>query len=202
MRGEACSKLLMRKDNSWHKGTFTPAVARRSAPNPALRYKDAGEALRRKQDKEREAAGLPPVQRVGARGATPQRGSPRGGRGTGSGRGANTGGGRGVVSPARGGPKVGAAGFSGPRSFQQQDKNLWVHLVNHLKEKKLLPVVIFTFSKKKCEENAGTLSNTDLSTASEKSEVHVLIEKAITRLKGRALCSSQDFELDLGFRRF
>jgi antiviral helicase SKI2 len=45
-------------------------------------------------------------------------------------------------------------------------------------------VVIFTFSKKRCEENAGTLSNTDLSTASEKSEVHVTIEKALTRLKG------------------
>ena len=51
------------------------------------RYKDAGAALRRKQDKEREAAGLPPVQRVGARGAAPQRGQqqqrggPRGGGG-------------------------------------------------------------------------------------------------------------------------
>jgi antiviral helicase SKI2 len=121
------------------------------------------------------------VQKVGSRGAPPQRGAQRGaGRGTGSGRGANAGGGRGIASPARGG----GPGFSGPRNFQQQDKNLWVHLVGHLREKKLLPVVIFTFSKKRCEENAATLSNTDLSNASEKSEVHILIEKAISRLKG------------------
>ncbi|KAJ3556495.1 hypothetical protein NM688_g1996 [Phlebia brevispora] len=84
-------------------------------------YKAAAEALRRKQDKEREAAGLPPVQRLG-RAAAPQRGG-------------------------------------------------------------LLPVVIFTFSKKRCEENAGTLNNADLCTAVEKSEIHVAIEKALSRLK-------------------
>ena len=64
-----------------------------------------------------------------------------------------------------------------------QDKNLYVHLVGHLKKKGLLPVVVFTFSKKKCEENAGTLTNLDLCTSVEKSEVHVAIEKAVARLK-------------------
>jgi antiviral helicase SKI2 len=125
--------------------------------------------LKRKQDKEREAAGLPPVTRVGARGGAQQRGAAqRGGPARGG-------------TPARGGfnPRGG-----GPRSFQQQDRNLWVHLVNYLKKKSLLPVVIFTFSKKRCEENAGTLSNTDLCTAAEKNQVHVVIEKALTRLKG------------------
>jgi antiviral helicase SKI2 len=75
-------------------------------------------------------------------------------------------------------------GSSGPRSHQQQDKNLWVHLVGHLKKKNLLPVVIFTFSKKRCEENAGTLSSTDLCDAKERSEVHLVWEKALGRLKG------------------
>lgn len=141
------------------------------------RYKDAGEALRRKQDKEREAAGLPPVQRVGARGAAAgqrgQRGSPvRGG-----------GGARGGSAPARGG---GGRGGGPPRTIHS-DKNVYVHLLGHLKKENLLPVVIFTFSKKRCEENAGTLTNADLCTAVEKSEVHVAIEKALSRLKGKRL---------------
>lgn len=132
------------------------------------RYKEAGEALRRKQDKEREAAGLPPVQRLGARGAAiaqrVQRGnsSARGQRGT---------------PPIRGGPQ---------RTIHMStDKYLYVHLVDHLRKKALLPVVIFTFSKKRCEENAATLTNADLCTAVEKSEVHVAIEKALSRLKGK-----------------
>lgn len=122
-------------------------------------YKEAGEALRRKQDKEREAAGLPPIQRAGARGAAAgQRGQHRG-RGT---------------PASRGGP---------PRNIQP-DKNLYVHLLGHLKKKALLPVVVFTLSKKRCEENASTLTNADLCTAVEKSEIHVAIEKALSRLKG------------------
>ena len=136
-----------------------------------LRYKNAGEALRRKQDKEREAAGLPPVQRLGARAGAPQRGA-RGGQ------------------PARGGPRGGALTASrggSARTFHQPDKNLYVHLVGHLRKEHLLPVVVFTFSKQRCEENAGTLTNADLCTASEKSEIHVVIEKALSRLKGASL---------------
>ncbi|KAG9222318.1 hypothetical protein CCMSSC00406_0002653 [Pleurotus cornucopiae] len=138
----------------------------------SLGYKDAGEALRRKQDKEREAAGLPPVQRVGARGgAAAQRGQQRGGQR----------GGRGTVTPARGV----ARGGGPPRTIHSAtDKNLYVHLLANLRKKGLLPVVIFTFSKKRCEENAGTLINSDLCTSVEKSEVHVAIEKALSRLKG------------------
>ncbi|KAJ3855058.1 antiviral helicase [Lentinula lateritia] len=131
-------------------------------------YKDAGEALRRKQDKEREAAGLPAVQRVGARGAAPMRGQQRGSR----------------VSA----PPVRGRGGSGPSSTRTIhtgiDKNLYVHLLTLLKKKSLLPVVVFTFSKKRCEENASTLTNQDLCTSVEKSEVHVAIEKALSRLKG------------------
>ncbi|KAI0361085.1 antiviral helicase [Trametes cingulata] len=135
-------------------------------------YKDAGEALRRKQDKEREAAGLPPVQKLGARAAAPQRGQ----RGGPAGRGGQRGG-----TPARGAP---VARGGSPRTFHQPDKNLYVHLLGHLRKKALLPVVVFTFSKKRCEENAGTLTNADLCTTVEKSEIHVAIEKALSRLKG------------------
>lgn len=137
-------------------------------------YKDAGEALRRKQDKEREAAGLPPVQRLGAHAAAPQRGA----RGLPTGRGGPPARGRGQITrgaaPSRGGA---------PARFNH-DKTLYVHLMGHLKKKSLLPVVVFTLSKKRCEENASTLTNLDLCTSTDKSEVHVAIEKALGRLKG------------------
>ncbi|KAF9225395.1 ATP-dependent RNA helicase [Gyrodon lividus] len=132
-------------------------------------YKDAGEALKRKQDKEREAAGLPPIQRVGARGAAPREGQ----------RGA---------APSRGNqrsaPPRGRGGGSSRIIHTGADKNLYVHLLSHLQKKGLLPVVVFTFSKKRCEENATTLTNADLCTSVEKSEVHIAMEKAFSRLKG------------------
>ena len=141
-----------------------------------VRYKDAGESLRRKQDKEREAAGLPPVTRVGARGAAQGRGgaAPRGQPQRGGAQ-------RGVV---RGAPAH-RGGSGSSRSFHQVDKNVFVHLLGLLRKRDLLPVVVFTFSKKKCEEQAATLTNADLCTSVEKSEVHVAIEKALSRLKGQ-----------------
>jgi antiviral helicase SKI2 len=126
--------------------------------------------VKRKQDKERQAAGLPPVQRQGAKAATST--TQRGGRGG-----------------ARGGPPAargrGGGAPSAPRTMHTgADKNLYVHLVGHLKKKSLLPVVVFTLSKKRCEENAATLTNQDLCSSVEKSEVHVAVEKALSRLKG------------------
>jgi antiviral helicase SKI2 len=88
----------------------------------------------------------------------------------------------------RGGPNRGASasiiqGRSNMRTIDKQDKNIWIHLVHHLRREKLLPVVIFVFSKRRCEENAQVLTNIDLCTASEKSEVHIVVEKSIARLK-------------------
>ncbi|KAI6031397.1 ATP-dependent RNA helicase [Pisolithus microcarpus] len=136
-------------------------------------YKEASEALKRKQDKEREAAGLPP-QRGGARGA-----AQRGQRGPAGGRGNHRG-----FSPSGSAARGRGAGGPSRTIHTGADKNLYVHLVNHLQKKGLLPVVVFTLSKKKCEENANTLSNADLCTSVEKSEVHVTMEKALSRLKG------------------
>ena len=177
---EKCTRLWTRAETSLVKGESYPKHRQLLLFNCIIRYKEAGEALRRKQDKEREAAGLPPVQRVGARGATPPRGQQRGGTPARGGRGA---------PPARGG----RGGGSAPRTMHMgADKNIYVHLLGHLRKKALLPVVVFTFSKKRCEENAGTLTNTNLCTSVEKSEVHVAIEKALSRLKGEngsVLCS-------------
>ncbi|WVQ84888.1 hypothetical protein IAT38_007051 [Cryptococcus sp. DSM 104549] len=166
-------------------------------------YKAASEALRRKQDKEREAAGLPPVQRTGGRGGPPGmgaggRGGPPKARDLPNGRGApftrigggrnhsNRGGGNGAPAPAvpmRGGRGGGRGGFGGGRPSHMLDQNVWTHLVGFLKKNNLLPVVNFVFSKKKCEEYAKNLS-LDLCTAKEKGEVHITWEKALTRLKG------------------
>lgn len=90
------------------------------------------------------------------------------------------GGARGGARGARGG---GQGGFAPRHTDVAGDKSLWVHLVGTLKKRSLLPVVVFVFSKRKCEEYADTLSSTDLSTANEKSEVHVTIERSLTRLK-------------------
>ena len=160
------------------------------------RYRNAGEALRRKQDKEREAAGLPPVQRTGGRGGPAQkprdlptgRGAPHtrigGGRAH-----VNRGGGinGAPIPPAtRGlsGPRGGRGGFGPPSRGFNLDQNIWTHLVNYLKKHTLLPVVNFVFSKKRCEEYAGTLGNLDMCDAKEKSEVHITWERALNRLKG------------------
>ncbi|KAI9264753.1 NUC185 domain-containing protein [Sporodiniella umbellata] len=93
----------------------------------------------------------------------------------------NTRGSRGGRGGVRGGSKpIG-------RSYQstiQTDRNLFVHLIGMLKAKSLLPVVIFTFSKKRCEEYASGLSKTDLCTSLEKSEIHVFIERSLVRLRG------------------
>ena len=53
-----------------------------------------------------------------------------------------------------------------------------------LKKKDKLPVVAFTFSKKKIDENAQNLHNLDLTTAKEKSEIHIFFHSSIKKLKG------------------
>lgn len=101
----------------------------------------------------------------------------RGGRG-GTARGGNRGGGQ-VANRGRGNFLGGRGGLTrdGP------NKNTWVSLVQYMKQHNLLPAVIFVFSKKKCEEFADTLSNVDFCNAKEKSEVHMFIDRAVSRLK-------------------
>lgn len=144
--------------------------------------------MRRKQDKEREAAGLPPVTRTGGRGGASMRAKdlPTGKSAPftriGGGRThSNRGGGQGGPPPAQRG---GGGGGRRPGGRGQLDQNVWTHLIAHLRKNGLLPVVNFVFSKKRCEEYAQTLSSTDLCDAKEKSEVHIVWERALQRLKG------------------
>ena len=122
----------------------------------------------------------------GDRGGRGQRGNQRGGQ-----RGVQRGGGpqrggpqRGRGQPAtRGSGNIARTGRGGGRTTAAQDRNVWVHLVHHLRKENLLPACIFVFSKKRCEENADSLSNQDFCNASDKSAIHMMIEKSLARLK-------------------
>ncbi|KAI0476322.1 DSHCT domain-containing protein [Xylariaceae sp. FL0804] len=124
-----------------------------------------------------------------ARGGGNQRGNQRGGAQRG---GQQRGGQRGGSQQrGRGGPPrashtpghMGRAGRPGGFTSANQDKNLWVHLVQFLKKSTLLPACIFVFSKKRCEENADALSNQDFCTAKEKSHIHMIFQRSIARLR-------------------
>ncbi|KAF2644916.1 antiviral helicase [Massarina eburnea CBS 473.64] len=91
-------------------------------------------------------------------------------------------GGRGGPPPQRGRGNIARTGRGGGRTTAAQDRNIWVHLISHLRNKDLLPACIFVFSKKRCEENADALSNLDYCTAVEKSAIHMTIEKSLARL--------------------
>jgi superfamily II RNA helicase len=74
--------------------------------------------------------------------------------------------------------------------FQPKEKSEWTKIITVLKNKNLLPVVCFAFSKKKCEELAFGLGNIDLNEKNEKAEVHQFIENSLQRLKGLSFVCS------------
>ncbi|XP_074623537.1 superkiller complex protein 2-like [Acropora palmata] len=66
----------------------------------------------------------------------------------------------------------------------REERNVWLSLIEMLRKKEKLPVVAFTFSRKRCDENADQLSSLDLTTSTEKSSIHVFTQKCVSRLKG------------------
>ncbi|XP_057789861.1 DExH-box ATP-dependent RNA helicase DExH11 isoform X1 [Salvia miltiorrhiza] len=67
---------------------------------------------------------------------------------------------------------------------RRSEASIWLSLINKLSKKALLPVVIFCFSKNRCDKSADNLTGTDLTNSSEKSEIRVFCDKAFSRLKG------------------
>ncbi|KAF8396881.1 hypothetical protein HHK36_018516 [Tetracentron sinense] len=67
---------------------------------------------------------------------------------------------------------------------RRSEASLWLLLINKLLKISLLPVIIFCFSKNRCDKSADNLSGTDLTSSSEKSEIRVFCDKAFSRLKG------------------
>lgn len=96
---------------------------------------------------------------------------------------------RGTRGAARGGNRGGAAERGGVVTRGSQfardgpSKSTWRELVQFLSQKKLLPAVIFVFSKKRCEEYVETLQGVSFCSAREKSEIHMFIDRAVARLK-------------------
>lgn len=153
--------------------------------NDILSGKDKAKAMKEAEAQAQSAQARAPVPQGRGRGqpsnirggrGTPQRGGPRGGPQRGRGQGGGQYSNRGTGNIAR-------TGRGGGRTSAAQDKNTWVHLVSHLRKEDLLPGCVFVFSKRRCEENADSLSNQDFSNASEKSLTHMFIEKSLTRLK-------------------
>ena len=68
--------------------------------------------------------------------------------------------------------------------YLPQDKNIWLSLVHMLQKKDKLPMVAFTFSRARCDGNADSLSSLDLTTTTEKSEIHVFFKRSTALLKG------------------
>ena len=143
-------------------------------------WKDANIAMSGRDNARRatEPSGTADSRGRGGRGQHARGGPPRGGQQQ---RGGPQQRGRG--QPQRGVGNIARTGRGGGRTSAAQDKNIWVHLVQHLKKHDLLPACIFVFSKKRCEQNADALSNLDFCTATEKSAIHMIIERSIARLK-------------------
>uniref|UniRef100_A0A1Y1KJM7 Uncharacterized protein n=1 Tax=Photinus pyralis TaxID=7054 RepID=A0A1Y1KJM7_PHOPY len=75
---------------------------------------------------------------------------------------------------------------SGPpqRNYNpKQEQYMWNGLVDHLSRNKLLPVVAFTFSRNKCDQNARSLRHLDLTTAHEKHYINSFFNRCIASLK-------------------
>ncbi|KAK3710809.1 Antiviral helicase ski2 [Vermiconidia calcicola] len=146
-------------------------------------WKDANDAMsgrdkiiaaeQKAKEKEEAAAAAGRGGRGGSRGQNGRGGQQRGGPQQ-----------RGRGAPSnRGQGNIARTGRGGGRTTAAQDRNIWVHLVQHLRKEELLPCCIFVFSKKRCEENADALSNLDFCTATEKSATHMILEKSLARLK-------------------
>ncbi|KAL3231415.1 Antiviral helicase SKI2 [Nakaseomyces bracarensis] len=111
------------------------------------------------------------------KGGTNNRGGSRGGRG--GSRGGSRGG-------ARGGSRGAGAIGSNKRQFFRRsgpNKKTWSNLIDYLRKKELLPMVVFVFSKKRCEEYADWLEGVNFCNSKERSQIHMFIEKSITRLR-------------------
>ncbi|KAJ1800342.1 Antiviral helicase ski2 [Coemansia sp. RSA 2399] len=106
-----------------------------------------------------------------------------GGSGGSGGAAGGSGGGRGGRGARQGGSSQAMFKASGRHTSERQSTTLWVHLIGLLRKQNLLPAVVFTFSRKKCEEYANSLRNQGFLTESARSEVHSLVERSLKRLK-------------------
>nr|XP_020453078.1 helicase SKI2W [Monopterus albus] len=65
-----------------------------------------------------------------------------------------------------------------------QDRAVWLTLLHFLSQRQQTPVVAFTFSRTRCDDNARSLESMDLTTSVEKAEIHSFFQKSLSRLRG------------------
>ncbi|XP_070840118.1 superkiller complex protein 2 [Chaetodon trifascialis] len=65
-----------------------------------------------------------------------------------------------------------------------QDRAVWLTLLHYLSQRQQTPVVAFTFSRTRCDENARSLDSMDMTTSVEKAEIHSFFQKSLSRLRG------------------
>ncbi|KAJ3609359.1 hypothetical protein NHX12_023882 [Muraenolepis orangiensis] len=65
-----------------------------------------------------------------------------------------------------------------------QDKAVWLSLLHFLTSRQQTPVVAFTFSRVRCDDNARSLSSMDMTSSTEKAEIHSFFHKSLSRLRG------------------
>ncbi|XP_029832390.2 helicase SKI2W [Ixodes scapularis] len=71
-------------------------------------------------------------------------------------------------------------------SRTHDDRSRYQGLIQHLRKADRLPVICFTLSRKRCDENALSLRSLDLTTAEEKSAIRRFIQSTVTSRLGRA----------------
>uniref|UniRef100_A0AAR2JB96 SKI2 homolog, superkiller viralicidic activity 2-like n=1 Tax=Pygocentrus nattereri TaxID=42514 RepID=A0AAR2JB96_PYGNA len=65
-----------------------------------------------------------------------------------------------------------------------QDRAIWQTLLNYLSQRQQTPVVAFTFSRTRCDDNARSLTSLDLTSSVEKNEIHSFFQSSLSRLRG------------------
>ncbi|XP_062865811.1 helicase SKI2W [Trichomycterus rosablanca] len=65
-----------------------------------------------------------------------------------------------------------------------QDRTVWQTLLGFLSQRQQTPVVAFTFSRTRCDENARLLTSLDLTSSVEKNEIHSFFHRSLSRLRG------------------
>jgi antiviral helicase SKI2 len=59
---------------------------------------------------------------------------------------------------------------------------VWTELIRNLERRDLLPMVVFAFSKRRCDTMVDSLTGLDLTGGAEKHEIHVFCERCLSRL--------------------
>ncbi|OQV16164.1 Helicase SKI2W [Hypsibius exemplaris] len=64
----------------------------------------------------------------------------------------------------------------------KQDKTVWLAFMNYIREKDLMPVIAFVFSRNRCDELGDMICSLDLTTQKEKHTIKAFFHRVVARL--------------------